>query len=147
MQTEVTPAIRRMGRPAAVARRAARRVATHQMPQAYPPKRGVGKRAAEENARTASLAVEWWDFWRHGLKRPLGNCLDSLMFGLVALVPDETELGDPFLDANDWDCELLIGRRSHPLDQCRMARAAAVAKDGQMIRINEDHARREKSRL
>ncbi len=25
-------------------------------------KRGVGKRANKENARTASLAVEWWDF-------------------------------------------------------------------------------------
>ena len=28
------------------------------MPQAYPPQRGVGKRAAKDNARTASLAVE-----------------------------------------------------------------------------------------
>jgi hypothetical protein len=42
------PAIRRIGRPAAVARRATRRVATRQMPQAYPPQRGSGKRAAKK---------------------------------------------------------------------------------------------------
>jgi hypothetical protein len=66
-------AIRRISRPAAVARRAAQRVANRQLPQAYPPQRGIGKRATKENARTASLAVERWDFRRHGLKRPLGN--------------------------------------------------------------------------
>jgi hypothetical protein len=49
--------IRRIGRPAAVARRAARRVDSLQMLQAYPPQRGIGKWATKENARTASLAV------------------------------------------------------------------------------------------
>jgi hypothetical protein len=44
-QSLAVPAIRRIGRPAAVARRAARRVATRQMPQAYPPRRGIGKPA------------------------------------------------------------------------------------------------------
>jgi hypothetical protein len=43
---------------AAIPRRAARRVANRQMPQAYPPQRGIGKLAAKENARIASLAVE-----------------------------------------------------------------------------------------
>ena len=43
------------------------------MPQAYPPQRGIGKRATKENATTASLAVERWDFRRRGLKRPLGK--------------------------------------------------------------------------
>jgi hypothetical protein len=51
------PAIRRIGRPAAVARRAARRVAIRQMPQAYLPQRGIGKRATKDKARTAALAV------------------------------------------------------------------------------------------
>jgi hypothetical protein len=68
-------AIKRFGSPpAAIPRRATRRVANRQLAQAYPPQRGIGKRAAKDNARTASLAVERWDFWRHGLKRPLGRC-------------------------------------------------------------------------
>ncbi len=51
-------AIKRYGSPpAAIPRRATRRVATRQMPQAYPPQRGISKRATKMNARTASLAV------------------------------------------------------------------------------------------
>lgn len=58
MQGVVHHAIKRFGSPpAAIPRRATRRVATRQMPQAYPPQRGMGKRAAKENVRTASLAV------------------------------------------------------------------------------------------
>ncbi len=45
--------IRRIGRPAAVARRAARLVADRQMPQAYPPQRGISKRAIKEKAPAA----------------------------------------------------------------------------------------------
>jgi hypothetical protein len=44
-------------RPAAIPRRATRRVAPRQMPQACPPQRGMGKRATNDNTRTASLAV------------------------------------------------------------------------------------------
>jgi hypothetical protein len=46
-----------------------------------------------------------------------------------------------FFNANNWNCEFLIGGRSHPLDQARVGRAAAVAQDGQMIGIDKDHAR------
>ena len=56
MPVVVHHAMKRYGSPPApISRRATRRVATRQMPQAYPPQRGVGKRATKERKMQGQL--------------------------------------------------------------------------------------------
>jgi len=71
-------------------------------------------------------------------RKPLVR-LDLVVDAACAI--DEREPSPALLfDANNWNCEFLIGRGGHPLDQARVRRAATVAQNGQVIGIEKDHA-------